>query len=408
MNVPFFIAKRYFNSKKKRNFINVISIISMIGVAVGTTALVVVLSVINGLEDNIRSLYGSFDPELKITADSAKSFEVSDELINKIKDVEGVAFVTQVAEDNALLRYRDAQMIVKVKGVEDNFVHQNNLESNLVYGNSTLHDGQKDYAIIGRSVQIRLGIAPENNLFPLRVYYPRNTKTQSLDQSKLFSIKNILPGAVFAIEQQYTEQYVFVPLLFAAELFELKNRRTSLEIKTEKGFSIAEVQKSLKLALKGETFKVLNSDEQHSSLLRAIRIEKLFVFITFSFILAIASFNIFFSLTMLAIEKKKDIAVLFAMGATRNVVKRIFLSEGAIIAFTGAVIGLILGLLVCWIQQTFGIISMGMETSVLDAYPVKMQLTDFVYTAISIIIITFLASYRPAIMAARVEVKDQL
>jgi lipoprotein-releasing system permease protein len=173
------------------------------------------------------------------------------------------------------------------------------------------------------------------------------------------------------------------------------------------GYRVNQVQASIKNLL-GEDFQVLNRDEQHSGLLKAIHIEKLFVFITFSFILAVASFNIFFSLTMLAIDKKKDISVLYALGASDSVVKKIFMAEGAIIAFSGAIFGLLTGLIICWLQQTFGFVSMGMQTSVLDAYPVKMQFQDFLYTAISIIIITFLASYRPAQIATRSRLKVNL
>ncbi len=158
----------------------------------------------------------------------------------------------------------------------------------------------------------------------------------------------------------------------------------------------------------GNRLEVLNSDQQHASLLRAIKVEKLFVYLTFSFILAVASFNIFFSLSMLAIDKKKDIAMLLAMGATKRTVRRLFIYEGSIIAFLGAISGLTLGLIICWLQQTFGLVSMGMQTAIVDAYPVKMQFSDFFYTALAISFITFLASYRPASIAARTEIKDFL
>ncbi|MDQ3392855.1 MAG: FtsX-like permease family protein, partial [Bacteroidota bacterium] len=258
--------------------------------------------------------------------------------------------------------------------------------------------------IIGRGIQYSLSISPSNDFYTLQVFYPRNVRVGTIDPTKLYNRKNIMPGGIFAIEKQYDENYIFVPLDFAQELFEYKGKRTSLEIMTAPGARLNQVQARLK-SLLGEEFQVLNRDEQHSGLLKAIHIEKLFVFITFSFILAIASFNIFFSLTMLAIDKKKDIAVLYSLGANDAIIKKIFLAEGAIIAFSGAFFGLLGGLIICWLQQTFGIVSMGMETSVLDAYPVKMQFQDFLYTAISIIIITFVASYRPAMIATRAGLK---
>ncbi len=404
MNFPLFIAKRYFRSKNKKNFISVISNISMVGVAIGTAALVIVLSVFNGLEDLIRSLHSTFDPEIKITSTLGKSFLMDEELRNKVEGIQGVEVVTEVIEDIALLKYRDAQMVVRVKGVGDNFLKQTNLGQSIVAGDLKLNEGGVDYAIIGRGIQYSLSISPSNDFYTLQVFYPRNVRVGTIDPTKLYNRKNIMPGGIFAIEKQYDENYIFVPLDFAQELFEYKGKRTSLEIMTAPGARLNQVQARLK-SLLGEEFQVLNRDEQHSGLLKAIHIEKLFVFITFSFILAIASFNIFFSLTMLAIDKKKDIAVLYSLGANDAIIKNIFLAEGAIIAFSGAFFGLLGGLIICWLQQTFGIVSMGMETSVLDAYPVKMQFQDFLYTAISIIIITFVASYRPAMIATRAGLK---
>jgi lipoprotein-releasing system permease protein len=407
LNVSFFIARRYFGSKKKKNFINIISNISMVGVAIGTMALVIVLSVFNGLEDLIRSLYSSFDPEIKITASTGKSFEVDDHFLEKINNVKGVDIVTEVIEDNAYARYRDAEMVVKIKGVGNNFIDQQRIDQTIVHGELKLKKEGINYAIIGRGVQYMLGISPSNDFYTLQLFYPKNIRPGSLSATNIYNQRNILPGAIFAIEKQYDESYVFVPLDFAQELMEYGNKRTSLEIKASPGANIRTLQNSLKELL-GEDFKVLNSDEQHSGLLRAIKIEKLFVFITFSFILAVASFNIFFSLTMLAIDKKKDIAILYAMGATDKMIRGVFLKEGALIAFIGAASGLGLGLLICWLQQTYGLVSMGMQTSVLDAYPVKMKFTDFIYTGLSIILITFLASFRPAILATKANIKDNL
>jgi lipoprotein-releasing system permease protein len=212
--------------------------------------------------------------------------------------------------------------------------------------------------------------------------------------------RSILPAGYFALEKQIDETYIIVPLEFALELFDFSSRRTALELRLLEDANIREVQSQLKSKL-GPTFKILNSDEQHATLLRTVRIEKLFVFIIFTFIIAIASFNIFFSLSMLAIDKKKDISILYSMGANDSIIRRIFLTEGAMIALSGASIGLILGAVITWIQQNYGIISMGMQTSVLEDYPVKMKITDFIYTGASIVVITFLSSFRPALIATR-------
>ena len=318
MNVPLLIARRYFSSKKKRNIISIISNISMIGVAVGTMSLIIVLSVFNGLEDLVRTLYGKSDPDLLITAVEGKSFEVNAPLLNHLRTAPGVNLVTEVIEDNALLQYHDRQMVVKMKGVTGNYFAQTNIDSAIVEGDHRLRRGGEAYALIGAGVQHELSIALDNRFSPLRLLYPRNTgkRTLSLNPENAFSEQSILAGGVFLIEQQIDNSYIFVPLDFAQELLNYGSRRTSLEIRVSDGFSIETTQADIQRLI-GPKFRVLNSDEQHISLLKAIKVEKMFVFITFAFILLIASLNIFFSLSMLVIDKRKDIAMLMAMGATK-------------------------------------------------------------------------------------------
>ncbi|QIX61609.1 ABC transporter permease [Hymenobacter sp. BT18] len=409
MNVPFLIARRYFLSKKKRNIISIISNISMVGVAVGTMALIIVLSVFNGLEDLVRSLYGKSDPDLKIAAVEGKSFAVNEQLLNRIRQVPGVALVTEVIEDNALLRYHDRQMVVKMKGVTENFFAQSNIDSALVQGDHRLLKDGAEYALIGAGVQHELSIALDNRLAPLQLLYPRNTgkRTLSFNPETAFNEQPILAGGVFLIEQQIDDSYIFVPLSFAQNLLGYGNRRTSLEVKVSDSWEVDQVQEEVKKAL-GAKFSVFNSDEQHVSLLKAIKVEKMFVFITFAFILLIASLNIFFSLSMLVIDKRKDVAVLQAMGATSRTIRNIFLFEGAIVAQVGAITGLALGITICWLQQTFGLVSMGMATAVVDSYPVKMQASDIVLTGIAIVCITIAVSIRPALSASRLDLRDNL
>ena len=379
----------------------------MLVVAVGTMALIIVLSVFNGLEDLIRSLYNTFDAELRIVAEKGKTFELTPELLQLVRTTEGVEIITEVAEDNALIRYQDAEKVVKIKGVGPNFLEQGRMQGALMSGELSLQQGTTPVAIMGAGVRNALSVALDNDFYMLRVYYPRNVRPGTLDPSKYYVQQNIKPGAVFSIEKQYDDNYVFVPLDFALKLFDYGNRRSALEIKTNDNVRISKVQNRLRQRLP-EGFLVQDSDEQHSSLLKAIQIEKLFVYLAFTFILAVASFNIFFSLTMLAIDKKLDIAVLFAMGATPNLVRRIFLYEGAIIAFTGAILGLILGLGLVLVQQEYGLVSMGMQTSVESAYPVKLMWTDLVFTAISTALITLLASLHPASLAANTDIAQNI
>ena len=302
MNVAFHIAKRYFRSKKKRHIINIISRISMVGVAVGTMALIVVLSVFNGLEELIRSIYGSFDPDLKVELVEGKSFEVTDEWLQKIRSTEGVAFISEVIEDNALLQYNDRQRVVLVKGVTPNIFKQNKIDSTIVAGTSDLLRHGTMRAVVGRGIQYDLGLTTQANFIPLQFMYPRLSTGFSLNPENAFVQLPILAGGVFAIERQYDDNYVFVPLDFAEKLFTYGNKRTAIEVKAKPGQSIGKLQTEMKKTL-GPGFKVLNSYDQHVSLLSAVKVEKLFVFITFAFILSIASINIFFSLSMLVIDK---------------------------------------------------------------------------------------------------------
>ncbi|MEQ6118695.1 FtsX-like permease family protein [Reichenbachiella sp. MALMAid0571] len=401
MNFPLFIANRYFFSKKKKNFINVIAIISMAVVAIATAALIIALSVYNGMEGLLRSIYGSFDAELSISPAEGKSFVLTDEILKEISKVPGVENITEVIEDNVLLKYNESQKLVKMKGLSDNFIEHSNMNPYIVDGRFTFRKDSVQYAILGNGIRYALSINMQDDFYPLQFFYPKNVKPGGLDPSNYFSRANIMPGGVFRLEQHYDDEYVFVPLDFAQNLLNYGDKRTSLEITTNRAISVAEVQEQL-IAVLGDDFRVLNSDQQHADLYKILRIEKLLVFLIFSLIIGIASINIFFSLSMLVIEKRRDIAVLLAMGASTHKIRRIFLSEGAIIAFVGSGVGLLLGLTIAWLQETFGLVSMGGgESLILTAYPVEIQLADFIYTALCIIMITFLASIHPAIMAPK-------
>jgi lipoprotein-releasing system permease protein len=400
LNFPLFIAKRYFLSKRKKNFINIISILSMVGVAFSTAALIIVLSVFNGLEELILSLNNSFDPEIKIEVVKGKSFEVDEPLLKKLKTIEGIEIVTEVIEDYALLRYREADMVVTIKGVSDNFLDQKRLDNHIVDGKLRLRENGINYAIVGRGVQYALSIAVETNIYPLQVFYIKNVKSSTLDISQLYSRRDIEPGSVFAIEKNYDENYVFLPLNFVSDLLDYGNKRTSLEIKTLAGANRKKVQESVQ-SLLGENFSVRTNEEQHKDIYRLLKMEKLFTFLSLTLLIIVASINIFFSLMMLAIDKKKDISILSAVGASPSLIRRIFLSEGALIAFIGAGVGLFLGGTICWLQDHFGLVGMGMENALVNNYPVKLRSLDFVTTSLVIVTITFLISFYPASLAAR-------
>lgn len=380
----------------------------MIGVAVGTIALVVVMSVFNGLEDLIRSLFASFDAELKIEPARGKSFVAREEWLQSIQNMEGVAVLTEVIEDNALVEYNQNQLVARIKGVSPNFLEQGRFSKGYFWGDTTLGTDLRPAAILGRGVGFFLSVNLDAPNSILKVYYPKAPRSAaSIDPSQLYNSAVLEPKAFFSIEQRFDDEYVIAPLNFVRDLLNYGQKRTSLEIKVADGYSVRSVQKALKNHL-GPDFLVKNTDEQHATLIRTVKLEKLFVFLTLSFVLAIASFNIFFSLSMLAIEKKKDIAVLQAMGASEKLIKRIFLKQGALIALSGAFLGLILGIGLVWAQQEFGLVSLGISSAVVDAYPVRIVGTDLVWIGLMVIAITLLASYRPAILASRVRPVQEL
>lgn len=399
-----FIAKRYLFSKKKKNFINIISIISVIGVAVGTMALVIVMSVFNGLQELTMDLYSAHNPEIRILPIKGKTFEVNDSLLAQIKQIKGVKALTEVMEDNALLRYGESQLAVNVKGVSDNFLEQYQIKNNqLLSGNLQIKKDNTAYALIGAGVQIQLGVVLQDDMKPMICWYPRKQKRISLDPNNAFIRKAILPSGVLSIDQYFDNNNIIVPIEFADELMLYGNRRTSLEIKTTDYRLVGSIQAQLKKLL-GDNFSIKNREEQQENIIKAVRIERLFVFIAFASILGVASFNIFFSLAMLAIEKKKDIAILFAMGASKNFIKKIFIKEGSLIAFIGTIIGIIGGLIICFTQQELGIVPL----SPAQPYPIKIEFIDLIYIAITIIVITYLASFAPAKNAAKININEQL
>lgn len=400
MNLPLFIASRYLFSKRKKNFINIISIISILVVAIITAALIIVLSVFNGLEELLRSLNNSFDPPLKIEAVEGKSFALTEDLTKKLQAVEGVEVITEVIEDFAYVRYRDANQLVTLKGVSENFVDLQRIDENIVLGDVALQDNGVPLAMVGMGIRNTLSIDLDDKLHALHVYYIKNTDGGTIDPSRLYTQRPIYPGAVFSIIQNLDDNYVIVPLSFAIDLLDYGNKRTSLEIKVVNERVTDKVQARLQEVL-GDGYSVLNREQQHKDLYKLLRMEKLFAFLAFALLLCIGSINIFFTLMMLALDKKRDVSILSAMGAQLKTVRNIFLLEGAFIAILGTVLGIVIGGSLCFLQRNFGMVSMGMESAVMEGYPVKMVFQDILYVVATMFVITFLISYRPATLAAR-------
>ena len=380
----------------------------MVGVVISTMALVAVMSVFNGLEDLIRGLFSSFDSELQVTPVAGKTFVASEVWLNAIREVEGVEVITEVIEDNALLEYRGNQHIARVKAVSDNYFDHERFSKGYFWGDTTLGTTIRPGTILGRGVAFALSINLDDINSVLTIYYPKAPKSAAtLDPNQLYTAGQVEPRGFFSIEQGVDNEYILVPLDFFKEMLSYDQKRTALELKVASGHSISSVQEALEAHL-GAEFAVKNADEQHATLIRTVKLEKLVVFLTLTFILALASFNIFFSLSMLAIEKKKDLAVLKSMGAKNSLIRGIFLKQGALIAFSGAILGLILGLLLVGAQEKFGLISLGIASGVVDAYPVRIHWPDLGWISLAVITITLLASWRPAWIAAQVDPLEEL
>lgn len=394
MNFSFYIAKRYLFAKKSKNVINIISAISVVGVSIGTMALIVILSVFNGFDNLVQSLFNSFDPDIKITIKEGKTFSSGAERIQNLKKLKGVLYMSEIIEENALLKYDDRQYIVTVKGVSDEFLNMSGIDSMIIDGEFILKKNKNNYAVIGQGVAINLAVGL-NFITPINIYVPKRTQKVSLNPEKAFSRKYIFPSGIFAIQQDFDSRYIIVPIDFARDLLDYTNEVSAIELKLDPAFNQNEIQKEIKNYL-GTGYEVKNRFEQQELLYKIMKSEKWAIFLILTFILIIASFNVIGSLTMLIIEKKKDIETLRNLGTNLSVLRKIFLFEGWMISILGAVLGLLTGTIICRIQQYFGLIKIqGSGSFVIDTYPVSMEFPDFIYVFVTVLFIGYLAAWYP-------------
>ena len=399
MNLSLFIAKRYFFSKKK-SFINFLSITAFIGVMVGTSSLIIVLSVFNGLEDLLKSLYINFNPEIKIVSNNSKYFIQNNDQINNINNIEGVDFVSKVIEDRAIASYNGVEIPVYIKGADSSFSFQNRLNKNIVEGDFILKKNNSSYAVVGRGVKYKISLNLNDNFNNLILYSvsPDFSFIPSGIQKKPFNQMSIIPSGVFAIEQQIDNNFIISSLTFVEKLFEKKNKITALELKINEKKDVYKIKSDIKNIV-GDDYNVLTIEEQHSDLYKILTTEKLIVFIIFSFILIISSFNIFFLLSMHAIDKKRDLSILLSLGLTEKSIKKIFYFESMIISILGIIIGGALGVLLCVLQNEYGLVSLGMETAIIKYYPVKVKLSDILIIVSIVFFISIIASIKPSLIA---------
>ena len=400
MNFPFFIARRYVFSKKSTNAINVISAISVVGVAVGTMALVIVLSVFNGFHDLVASFFTNFDPQIELVPTQGKTAPADDPLLDKVRQMPQVSVHTDVLEDQGLAVYSDRQQMVTVMGVDDNFTQLTNI-SDILYGDGefTLQAANLFYAIPGIRLAQDMGLGARFDGY-LKLYAPvrRGQITDLEDPSDGFVVDSLIsPGVVFAVNQaKYDRDHIICSIGFARRLFDQDGMLSSLQIRLKPGSDLAAVKKQMR-EIVGSKYKVLDRFEQQSDTFNIMQIEKVLAYVFLTFILMVACFNIISSLSMLIIDKKADAATLRNLGATDRQIRSIFLFEGRIISAIGAVVGILLGLLLCWLQQEFGLVHMGDSAGsfVVNAYPVSVHYDDVAIVFVTVLLIGWGAAWIP-------------
>ena len=399
MNFPFYIARRYLFSKKSTHVINVISGISIVGVAITTMALVVTLSVFNGFHDLVASFFTSFDPQLKITPAMGKTVDADDPVLTQIRQLPQVEVATECVEDMALAIYKGRQAMVMIKGVDDNFGQLTHINEILMgEGDFSLHAADLDYGIPGIRLADQLGTGYYYDE-PMHIYAPRRegqldmtAPEEAFEEEELYS-----PGVIFNVKQsKYDKNYILTSISFARRIFAQQGMLSSLELRLKAGSNFDKVKSEIKKAC-GDKFIVRDRFEQQDDTFKIMKIEKLIAYIFLTFILMVACFNIIGSLSMLIIDKKNDVVTLRNLGASDKQIVRIFLFEGRMISAIGAIIGIIIGLLLCWIQQTFGIVALGTSSGnyVVDAYPVSVHPEDIILVFITVLIVGFLSVWYP-------------
>ena len=399
MNFPLFVARRYLFSKKSTNAINIISIISVIGVAVATMALVIVLSVFNGFSDLVASFLTNFDPQLKIVPVQGKTAPADDPVLGRIKHFETVTVATECMEDQAIATYQDKQQMVTVMGVDDNFAELTHIKE-ILYGDGEfeLHAANLQYGVIGVRLAQLLGTGARWQDY-IKVYAPkRNGQLDLSNPYDGFTVDSLLsPGVVFAVNQaKYDKDHIITSLAFARNLFGQQGRISSLELRLKAGTDLDKTKKQLQ-QIAGTKYKVLDRFEQQADTFRIMQIEKIIAYIFLTFILVVACFNIVGSLSMFIIDKKDDVVTLRNLGANDKQITKIFLFEGRMISIIGAGIGIGIGLLLCWLQQTYGIVALGSSSGnfVVNAYPVSVHYSDVLIILFTVVAVGWMAVWYP-------------
>ena len=402
MNLPLKIAFRYFFSRRREgsfNIITLISGISLLGYVVGAAALIIVLSVFNGFENLFSTLYSQFDADIQITSTVGKSFPTSQLNIAQIKNIDGVLHVNYVIEENVLARYNGKQVLSTVKGVDEKYLDAVHLDTNLVSGALLLQEGDTNFALIGQGLAYQLGVQPDDQFKFLTIYVPAKGEIDLLNADNAFKRNPIFPIGVLGIQEEVDNKYIIVPLRFIEPLLDKKNQVSSIEIRMSKDASMDKIRSQIE-EMAGGTFAVKNRFQQRDSFYKVMKSEKFISFMILLFIMMVAAFNTVGSLYMLVIEKKKDLKIFASMGLTANQARRVFMFEGIILAIFGGLVGIILGGVICWLQQEYSIINFSSsEGFIIDSYPVRIKAADFLYVFLTIVGLGFITSLYPAYKA---------
>jgi lipoprotein-releasing system permease protein len=395
---PFFVARRYLFSKKSHNAINIVSAVSAAGVCVGAGALICVLSVLNGFGSLFTDMFSAFDPDIKITLVQGKTFSTDTPAFRELREAGNVAVFTEVIEENALLRFRDKQMPATVKGVDETFRQMTMIDSIMFDGDFTLYDGAFERSVPGIGVAGRLGLNA-HFIDPLNIYAPKRTARVNLVRPETsFNQQGTFVSGIFSVKQpEYDDNFILVSLKLARALFEYDEHTASaVELKLAENIDVKNFQKEIRKLL-GDNFHVKNRHEQHESFFNLMKIEKFATYLILSLILFIASFNIIGSLSMLIIDKKADIETLRSLGADRRLIKKIFLFEGWMISALGALSGLTIGVVICLLQQYFGLIKLGGggQMYVVEAYPVIVSPGDILIVFFTVLLMGFFTAWYP-------------
>lgn len=399
MNTAVYIAKRYLFSRKKMHAINIISGISMLGVFVGSAALIIILSVFNGFEKVILSLQSNFTPELKIEPKMGKTFDPNTTAFINLKKDPALFSYTLVLQEKALIRYGDKQFIGVVEGVSDDFLKNKQLDSTIETGSFTLKGNGNLYAVVGATAQSSLGININDRFGTLQIYSPRRKPTSTINPLDEFVVRNIYPSGIFSVQQAF-DDIIVTPIEFTRTLLEQPVEVSAIDLNFKKGTDIKDQQESIAEKI-GPNYTVKDRLQQNPELYKTLNYERWSIFMILTFIFIIAIFNIIGSLTMLVIDKQKDIAILTSLGAGRGLIQGIFFFEGMMISLIGCVAGLVVGTIFCILQEAYGMVKMGSKMLVVDAYPVKILASNFVLVFLTITVIAAIASG----ISARLSVK---